>query len=218
MSHRRRSPGLRFSGREIRDLTIAWLALGVAFTIFFAGGSGGLSRLLSDGTGTLLVAFGVALLTAGVGFLLHELAHKVVAVRYGQIAAFHADYGMLFLAVMSAFLGFIFAAPGAVHHRGRLTDRQHGLVALAGPVTNVALSALFVGVIVLGATGGSGLVRFVGERGLAINLFLAAFNLIPYGGLDGKTVFSWSKVVWFLSFIPSAVVAFVVVFVLGIGF
>jgi Zn-dependent protease len=212
------SPSLSFSSREIRDLLLAWVALGVAFTIFFAGGGGGITRLANEGTGTLLVAFGVAMVTAGVGFLLHELAHKVVAVRYGQIAAFRADYGMLFLALMSAFLGFLFAAPGAVHHRGRLTKRQHGLIALAGPVTNLLLSALFVAIIFVGAAGGGGLVQFVGERGLAINLFLAAFNLIPFGALDGKTVVSWSKVVWVLTFIPSAALAFVVVFVLGVGF
>lgn len=218
MSVGHRSPGLRFSGREVRDLIVAWLALGVAFTVFFAGGGGGVSRLLDGGPGTLALAFAVALLTAGIGFLLHELAHKIVAVRFGNVAAFRADYGMLFLAVMSAFLGFLFAAPGAVHHRGRLTDRQHGLVALAGPVTNLLLSALFVVVVALGVSLDSGLVVFVGERGLAINLFLAAFNLIPFGALDGRTVLSWSKVVWVLSFFPSTAITFVVVFVLRMGF
>lgn len=218
MSTGYRSPSIRFSAREVRDLVVAWLALGLAFTIFFAGGGGGVSRLLDGGLGSLALAFTVALLTAGVGFLLHELAHKVVAVRFGNVAAFRADYGMLFLAVMSAFLGFLFAAPGAVYHRGHLTDRQHGLVAIAGPVTNLVLSAVFVGIIVVGAALNSGLVVFVGERGLAINLFLAAFNLIPFGALDGRTVLSWSKVVWVLSFFPSAALAFVVVFVFRIGF
>lgn len=218
MSTPYRRPSLSFSTRELRDLAVAWLALGVAFTVFFAGGGAGLSRLVDSGIGTLLVAFVVALLTAGVGFLLHELAHKVVAVRFGNVAAFRADYSMLFLAVMSAFLGFIFAAPGAVHHRGRLSDRQHGLVAIAGPVANLALSVVFVAVIALGVVAGSGLVTFVGERGLAINLFLAAFNLIPFGALDGKTVLDWSKVVWALSFLPSAALVFVVVFGMGVGF
>ncbi len=55
----------------------------------------------------------------GVAFLLHEIAHKVVAIEHGQIAEFRADYQMLFLALMGALVGFLFAAPGAVYHRGR---------------------------------------------------------------------------------------------------
>ena len=30
--------GLAFSARELRDLAVAWVALGVAFAVFFAGG------------------------------------------------------------------------------------------------------------------------------------------------------------------------------------
>ncbi len=45
---------------------------------------------------------GLSFVTVGVAFLLHELAHKVVAIEYGQLAEFRADYQMLFLAIMSA--------------------------------------------------------------------------------------------------------------------
>ena len=207
---------VRFSTRETRDLLLAWAVLGVAFALFFEGGGvGGISRLVSAGLVGPLV---VSLLSAGVGFLLHEGAHKVVAVRYGQLAEFRADYGMLFLAVMSALVGFLFAAPGAVHHRGRLTDREHGLIALSGPAVNLALLVVFVPIFAVGLALGAPLVADLGAKGLAVNLFLAAFNLIPYGSLDGRTVIQWSKPVWLASFLPSAVAAFVVVFVLGIGF
>jgi Zn-dependent protease len=206
---------LRFSSRELRDLAVAWVALGVAFAIFFAGGgSRAVSMLLNQGVvGPLLVS----LVTAGLGFLLHELAHKVVAVRFDQIAEFRADYGMLFLAVMSALVGFLFAAPGAVHHRGRLTQREHGLIALAGPATNGVLAVVFAPVYVAGLIAGSPLLSLLGGRGVAINLFLAAFNLIPFGALDGRTVLDWSKGVFVLTFVPAAAIAIYVVFVLGIG-
>jgi Zn-dependent protease len=204
----------QFSSHELRDLTVAWLALGVAFAIFFAGGgSRALNLLFRGGFATALL---VSLLTAGVGFLLHELAHKVVAVRYGQIAEFRADYSMLFLAVMSAFLGFIFAAPGAVHHRGMLTDREHGLIALAGPVANLLLAAVFLPLLVVGVVGGSDLFTLIGYRGLLINLFLAAFNMLPFGPLDGRTVLDWSVVVFLAVFLPSAALAAVMVFGFGI--
>jgi Zn-dependent protease len=207
---------IRFSDRELRDLAFAWIALGVAFAVFFAGGGTGLLSLLS--TGGFVAAVVVSLLTAGIGFLLHELAHKVVAVRFGQVAEFRADYGMLFLAVVSALAGFIFAAPGAVYHRGVLSDREHGLVALAGPAANIGLAAVFLPVFVIGSFLGSGIVELLGARGLAINLFLAAFNMIPFGSLDGRTVLDWSTPVFLGVFVPSLVVTVVVVFVFGVGF
>ena len=198
---------LSFSGRELRDLLVAWLALGVAFAVFFDRTAvvGGLLR--GGPVGALASALFVGLFTAGVGFLFHELGHKVVAVRFGQRAVFRADYGMLLLAVMSAFAGFIFAAPGAVHHAGRITEREHGLIALAGPVVNVLLALVFLPVALFGGALGSPLVTLLGARGLAVNLLLAAFNMLPFGPLDGNTVRSWSTVVWLVGFVASAALA-----------
>jgi Zn-dependent protease len=200
---------LSFSRREVRDLLVAWMILGVAFALFFAGGGAAGLRLLASGE--FVVAVVVSLLTAGVGFLLHELAHKVVAVRFDQVAEFRADYGMLFVALMGALIGFIFAAPGAVYHQGRVTRRELGLIALAGPVTNLVLAAVFVPVLLAGASSGSPLATLVGSRGVVINLFLAAFNMLPFGPLDGKTVFGWSKLAFVAVFVPSAVLAAVAV-------
>ncbi|QIO22750.1 metalloprotease [Haloarcula sp. JP-L23] len=197
---------LTFSRDEVQDLLIAWLALGVAFTLLLErelrsallGQVGGLT--LSAVAQTLVVS----LLTVGVGFLLHELAHKVVAVRFGQVAAFKADYRMLGFAIVGALVGFLFAAPGAVVHRGRISKRENGLIALAGPVTNILLAVVFVvpfAVALLGYTGG--IVWEIARRGLQINLLLAGFNMLPFGPLDGRKVRAWSNVVFFAVAIPS---------------
>ncbi len=189
----------------MRDLAVAWVALGVAFALFFAGGDP--FRLLEQGLVSGLV---VSLLTAGVGFLLHELGHKVVAVHYGQVAEFRADYSMLLLALLSAFLGFIFAAPGAVHHRGMLTNRQHGLIALAGPAVNVALALLFIPLALSVPAGG--FLAEVANLGVIINLFLAAFNMIPFGPLDGRKVFGWSKIIYVVFTVPTVGVTALLLF------
>jgi Zn-dependent protease len=195
--------GITFRSEELRDLGIAWVALSVAFAILFAGGGRDALALLSTGeAGTLGFLLVVSLLTAGLGFLLHELAHKVVAIRFGQTAVFKANYQMLGLGVMVALIGFIYAAPGAVYHAGRVSEREQGLVALAGPLTNVALTVVFV-VPALGLLGGEpGLVSTVAVYGLTVNLLLAGFNMIPFGPLDGATVRDWSLTVYVVTGVP----------------
>ena len=210
---------LQFSEREIRDLAIAWLALGVAFTLLLEREIVAALDLGGQLTGLNPVAVAetllVSLLTVGVGFLLHELAHKVVAVRFGQVAAFRADYRMLGFAVVGALVGFLFAAPGAVVHRGRITARENGLIALAGPVTNLLLAVVFLVpfAAALGA-GTGGFLWDVAYRGLQINLLLAGFNMLPFGPLDGRKIRAWSTLVWAVVAVPSLVLAVGALFVL----
>lgn len=200
-----RLDGIRFYPDEIRDLLVAWAALGLAFSVFIFVSTG--RAVFPDIVGAMssplfVRVFAASALTVGVGFLLHELAHKVVAVRFGQVASFKADYRMLALCIGAAFAGFLFAAPGAVYHRGRITQRQGGLVSVAGPLTNVVLVGVFLPFVFLG-----GFVGQVGALGVLINAFLAAFNMLPFGPLDGKSVAAWSKPVFAVVFAGSALVA-----------
>lgn len=193
-----------FSARERRDLLIAWLALGVAFTFFlsrteiFALAANPTPRVLW----VVLEVVVLSLATVGVGFLVHELAHKVVAVHYGQVAEFRADYGMLALAIVSGLAGFLFAAPGAVHHRGAITARENGWIAVAGPLTNLGLAVVFAPLTLI-----TGFVGAIGSLGVTINLLLAAFNMLPFGPLDGRKVLAWNPIVFAVVFVPSAALA-----------
>jgi Zn-dependent protease len=189
---------ISFAPGELRDITAAWLLLSLAFAFFMIRLSAYalLPNPASVPPAFLATVFGASLVTVGVGFLLHELAHKVVAVHFGQVAAFRADYGMLGLAVLGGLAGFIFAAPGAVHHRGYLTPREHGLIALAGPAVNVALAVAFLPLLFVGGFLGS-----VGQLGVTINGFLAGFNMIPFGPLDGATVREWSTTAFAAAFV-----------------
>ena len=208
---------ITFSDAEIKDLFVAWLALGVAFTLFLERDIrmallGDIAGLTVGGVVSVLA---VSLLTVGVGFLLHELAHKVVAVRFGQLAAFKADYRMLGFAIIGGLVGFLFAAPGAVVHRGRITEREGGLIALAGPVTNLALAVVFLVPFVFALLSGvRGFLWEVARMGVQINLLLAGFNMIPFGPLDGRKVREWSTLVFLVVAVPSILLGLGALFVL----
>lgn len=192
MNHSIKIGKIKTSRTEIVDIVKAWLALSLAFAFIYSGASilnGGIAKAFSL---HFAVVFLISLFTAGFGFLLHELAHKFVAQHYGCAAEFRAWDQLLYLAVaLAVFVGFIFAAPGAVMISGMVTRKENGLISAAGPATNYVLAMLFLGLLWWFPQWGN-----IFSTGFSINIWLGLFNLIPFGPLDGKKVFHWNKVVW----------------------
>lgn len=179
---------MKFTNKEIKDLLIAWFLISLAFTILFSG----LSLSLF-----FLISFIISGLTAGIGFLFHELMHKYLAQKYGLFAEFHASYNMLFLAILFSFFGFIIAAPGAVFIKGEVTKEKNGRISLAGPMTNIILAFLFLIPILF--FNFEGILGLFFNYGFSINSLLALFNLIPAGAFDGKKVYVWNKGIYIIS-------------------
>ena len=180
---------IRTSSTEMQHLFIAWIAISYAFALVLSGSH------RSNPFGLLVIHnFILSLLTVGVSFLLHELAHKVVAQRYNMWAEFRMSSSMLMFAVGIAYLsGWLFAAPGAVQIQASYATREQiGRIGAAGPLMNVLLALIFMP---LG--GMDGFLGEIGSFGVMINLWLALFNMLPFSVLDGKKVLAWSKGAFF---------------------
>ncbi|NNJ09713.1 peptidase M50 [Chloroflexales bacterium ZM16-3] len=170
------------------ELLKAWAGSSIAFAIVQTGPSNLLSL-------SLIQNLIISAIVCGMAFVLHELAHRVVARNYGAEAHFIANDQWLLLSIVIAFAGFFIAAPGAVWHRGQLTLRQGGLIALAGPVTNLVLSILFLlslCAIVLIGLPLPNLLLITLFIGFKFNAWIGVFNMIPAGPFDGAKVLAWN--------------------------
>ena len=144
-------------------------------------------------------------------FLLHELAHKITAQRNGLWAEFRMTLFGAVLTIFSIFSPFKIIAPGAVTISGYADVRTFGRVAVAGPITNIAIGivlamiSLIIPVRFPFIDGFQiSILRAIIASASAMNGFLALFNLLPLGILDGRKVYSWSRDVWIITFISSA--------------
>jgi Zn-dependent protease len=199
----------KISVRERRDLIIAWLAISIAFTLIFIRPSG---KVIPE---VYLLFFGISLVTVGIGFVLHEMAHKFTAMKYGFWAEFRRDNLMLVVAVaLAALVGVVFAAPGATMIYGpAITRQQNGRISAAGPVTNLILCIpfailLFVGQYIPLTVFSLNVISLIGLIGLQVNAMIAFFNMLPVSVLDGRKVLAWNKGVFAVLFIAAMALVF----------
>ncbi len=205
------------SSHELQALTIALLVLSLSFSIRY------LFPLQTLNIVQFLEILSLTMVVIGTGFLGHELAHKFTAERYGCWAEFKLwTYGAL-MALLFAVVSqgtFVFAAPGAVYIASRsgyfgegLDRKTNGIVSVMGPIVNLAAALLFLAGY--GAAHLAGISIILGQfnffrDGVAINLFLGAFNMLPIFILDGQKVFTWDKKIWALLSIPLWIAAFTI--------
>lgn len=178
---------------EVKDIIVSVGALTIAFSIWVFR-----SSRVEINIETVSIVIATSILSVTTAFLLHELAHRYVARRFGGYAFFKMWPLGVLLAIVTSFLGFIFAAPGAVNIGGIYRNDHIGKTALAGPATNLILgivlyltsflfSSVSVAAFMLGFAG-------------SINLFLALFNMIPIPPLDGSKIWKWDFHIFVLVF------------------
>jgi Zn-dependent protease len=180
---------IKINRNEIWEILKAWSVISLAFAIILARPF--VNKIEFPG---VLVFFGIALLTVGLGFLFHELAHKIIAQKYKCEAEFKADNKNLLLAFGTSFLGVMFAAPGAVYIKGYINKVQNGIISLSGPLMNLILALVFLpGMLLIN----QGLLGLFFLYGFIINSWLGLFNMIPVGNFDGSKIYAWNKKVYY---------------------
>ena len=136
-----------------------------------------------------------AVMATAPAIIVHELAHKFVALGFGLNAVFYAFYRSSFtlmlgvLTIISKLTGFglMFFIPGFVSISGHGNHMQYALAAFAGPFVNLILW--------LGAWYLLKIKRHKSKHYLLlsltqrINMFLFIFNMLPIPGFDGYKVF-----------------------------
>jgi Zn-dependent protease len=141
-------------------------------------------------------------------FLVHEIAHKIMAQKDGLWAEFRLTTWGAVLTLVSVFLPLKMISPGAMMIAGSPNGKEIVKISLAGPITNIVFStALFgVGFALFPSAYAYAMILFFAAY---INSFIAVFNLIPLGILDGQKIFSWNKKIWALAFAASAALALI---------
>ncbi|MFA5745288.1 MAG: hypothetical protein WCX82_00830 [archaeon] len=180
---------------EVMDLLVAWISISICFAIVL-GNYSLLDYIVSKQFvftwSGFFTNFGLSLLITATSFIVHELAHKYTGIHFGAQARFIMWPAFLFMGVALALLfGVVFVAPGAVYIFGKShSNREDGITSMAGPVANLIMAGLFFIAAIFGAPA------IIVSYGLAINLWIALFNLIPFGPLDGTKIIKWNPLVW----------------------
>lgn len=172
-----------------------WLHLLIGAALVLAVGLSWL--VFSVGASPIGLALDAALFV--LAFLLHEMAHKFSAMRYGYFAEFRLQtWGAILTAISVVIPFFKIVAPGATVIYGPDDPQLMGRTAMWGPATNISMAVALM--------AASHAVPPLGpylSLAAYINSFIAFFNLIPLGILDGLKVLRWSKGIWAAAFAAS---------------
>ncbi|MBW2988695.1 M50 family metallopeptidase [Candidatus Woesearchaeota archaeon] len=175
---------------EIIDIVIMTLAIGYIFSDFFRKEPlEGYDPLTYYKRPPLWENIKFAAMIAAPAVVLHELAHKFVALYFGASATLHAPYFWYAVVVVLKLMGFplLFFVGGYVAHTP-LASMPSAIVAVAGPLINILLWLASIAVIKYNLIDKK-YYKIVIAMG-KINLFLGIFNMLPLPGFDGYHFFA----------------------------
>jgi len=187
-----KKPELKFGREEIKELLISIAILSFAFSIAQS----------YPNYSEFIIFLPVSFLAVITAFACHEISHKYAGIKYGYWSEYRMFSAGLLFALLLSFAGFIFAAPGAVHIFGMPSREENGKISLAGPMANMAMTSIFLPLSNLGFA------QSIFSSIAVINAFLAFFNLLPFGPLDGRKIMKWNFGVWLIAIVVSVLLMF----------
>ncbi len=189
------------SPKELKHLIpAALLIVGIGFSIVFYQNAFNYDIFTVLGWGWTETSIFALLLTAS--FLIHEMSHKFAAQKHGLWAEFRLTTWGAVLTLISVFTPFRLISPGAVMIAGPARPKEIGKISIAGPITNILLSTAFLSAALFAPVNLAYSVLLLWIA--SFNAFIAVFNLIPFGILDGFKILNWNKTVWAATFAASA--------------
>jgi Zn-dependent protease len=134
--------------------------------------------------------FILAMLIVSPAVIVHELAHKFVAMSFGFTAVYQASYTWLGIGVLMKMFGFpfLFFVPAYVSIFGFGSSLTYATIAIAGPLVNLLF--FLIGYIVTKYELVSGKNYLYFHVFKQINMWLFAFNMLPLPGTDGFQFFA----------------------------
>ncbi len=186
---RRVNGRIYFSPKEIQHLLIG------ALLVIAVGFSFGLGTTWNSAVALELSALAFLLVLS---FFTHEIAHKIIAQKSGLWAEFRVTTWGALITMLTLILPFKLISPGAVMIAGPARPDEIGKISIAGPITNIIFASVFLGAYFVPSP-----YSWIFAIGAFLNGFIATFNLIPFGILDGFKIYSWNRMVWAVAFAAS---------------
>jgi len=197
-------PG-KFSRIEINHLIISMAVLTFVFSLLITRNNVIYGLMYGFNLSILPYGFVLSFLGIVTAFFFHEISHKLMAQKHGLWAEYRMyPQGLRLALFLGIFTPIVFAAPGAVMFRGGSRNYETGLIAIAGPIANIIIALITFPLYLFVLYEESMLGQIVGFI-CFINAFLALFNLLPFGPLDGMKVIRWNATAWILMLILSIV-------------
>jgi Zn-dependent protease len=195
-------PG-KFSRLEIKHLLISICVLTIAFTLLITRNNLLYASLYGFHINYLTIGLAMSFLGVLTAFFFHEISHKLMAQKYGLWAEYRMyTQGLKLALILGVFTPFVFAAPGAVMFMGNARNFETGKIAMAGPLANIIIASItFPLYLILFETTIGQIVGFI----CLINAFLATFNLLPFGPLDGVKIIRWNATIWVIMLIVAII-------------
>lgn len=188
------------SFHELVDIVVMSLLLGFLFKDLFEDHFSGvdpLARFQRRRRQGISSPFWFSVVSIAPSIVLHELAHKFMAIGFGLQATLHAFYAnstTFFLGVLAIIakltgFGLVFLVPGFVSIRGLGTPLEYAVIAFAGPAVH-GLFYLVARVVESNSSGLSDKQRLFLVATRRINGFLFVLNMLPIPGVDGFSIYS----------------------------